>query len=405
MTGADRTIASVTVEDPTPTPVLPQATGGHPDGPPVGFLELFYDLVFVAATMVISNTFSAELSWRSAGTCAAVFTLLWVMWFHTTLLMNVERRDDLGHRALVLLQMFGISLTVLAFADKEATNNDLLGLSFAAVLLVVAVMYHRAGSIREEVHAWTDERRNLLVFAAVLVGATNWLPNIADDLVYLAALVILLVPSRLLGGVIVRSKVEPPKVDVHHLLERAALLTLIMMGEAFVKVALVVSNGSIERDDIAAMVVEFVAVFALWLVYFDDIPRAGLRRGRTSAEVWTLFHLPLHLGIVGVAIGISKFLQVHDGGVHDEVIVILGVAFVGVYGGLALIGLLGQRRPIWPLTAARLTVVGLSVLFATLTWFVEWFTPFELLLVLAGIEILHAVTAARLRAATTVPAF
>ncbi len=36
----------------------------------VGFLELFYDLVFVAATMVISNTFSAA-HWAWAGECAA----------------------------------------------------------------------------------------------------------------------------------------------------------------------------------------------------------------------------------------------------------------------------------------------------------------------------------------------
>ena len=330
---------------------------GEAHEPPVGYLELFYDLVFVAATMVISNRFSSDLSWRSAATCASAFGLLWVFWFHTTLLMNVERRDDLGHRALVLLQMFGITLTVLAFADKGNSNNDLLGIAFGLVTLVLVVMYQRAGRSDPDLRAWAVQRRNLLLVAALLVTLTTWVPSGIDDLVFLLAMALLLVPSR---GVF-RAKLPPPPVDVPHLTERAALLTLIMMGEAFVKVALVVSAGAIGRDDVAAMVVEFVAVFALWLVYYDDIPKAGVRRGRTRAELWTLAHLPLQLGIVSIAVGISKFLQVDDHGVHDEVVLILGFGFVAVYGSLAVIGVLSDRHPIRPLTTARLVMVGAAL--------------------------------------------
>jgi low temperature requirement protein LtrA len=386
----------VTTEPDAPVPAAP-GDGSHHE-PPVAFLELFYDLVFVAATMVISNRFSSDLSWRSAATCASVFGLLWVFWFHTTLLMNVERRDDLGHRALVLLQMFGITLTVLAFADKASTNNDLLGIAFALVMLVIVAMYQRAGRDRPDIRQWAVQRRNLLLLAAVLVTLTTWLPGGLDDVVFLLAMALLLVPSR---GVL-RPKLAPPPVDLSHLTERAALLTLIMMGEAFVKVALVVSAGTIERDDVAAMVVEFVAVFALWLVYFDDIPKAGIRRGRTEAELWTLAHLPMQLGIVAVAVGISKFLQVGDHGVHDEVVLILGFGFVGVYGGLALIGVLSDRHPIRSLTVARLVMVAASVVLCAITWTFAWFTPFQLLVALAACELAHAYVADRLRRSTFV---
>lgn len=369
------------------------------EGAPVGFLELFYDLVFVAATIVVSNTFASDLSWGSAFRNAIVFTLLWVLWFHTTLLMNVERRDDFGHRALVLAQMFGITLTVLAYADKATTNNDLLGITFGAVVLLIAVMYHRAGTLRPEVHDWTDRRRDRLVVAAALVVITTWLPDVVDDLVFLLALVVFLVPSKVLHR---RSDVMP-RIDVHHLTERAALLTLIVMGETFVKVSLTISQGFIDRDDVVAMVVQFVAVFALWIVYFDDIPRAGIRHGITGGEAWSLAHLVLQLGIVAFAVGVSKFLQVEEGGVHHQVVVILVAAFVMVYGGLALIGLLGRRRPIGPLTVARLAVVAAALVVGTVTWVFEWFTPFQFLVVLAVVEVVHAAVATRLRQATTVP--
>ena len=117
---------------PTRRPGLPPMPSVHGEAPTVGFLELFYDLVFVASTMVLSNAFSERLTWRWAGVCAIVFALVWLLWFHTTLLMNVERRDDFGHRTLVLVQMFLIAMTTLAFVDRNYTATDYLGGTYGA---------------------------------------------------------------------------------------------------------------------------------------------------------------------------------------------------------------------------------------------------------------------------------
>ena len=57
------------------------STAQKPQATPVGFLELFYDLVFVASTMVLSNEFTRDPSWQSAGLCALMFVLLWLLWF------------------------------------------------------------------------------------------------------------------------------------------------------------------------------------------------------------------------------------------------------------------------------------------------------------------------------------
>jgi low temperature requirement protein LtrA len=394
------------VADPRPTPddarpASGAAAGEDPSAPVVGFLELFYDLVFVAATMVISNAFSSgELTWAWGARCATVFALLWVLWFLTTTLTNVERVDDLSHRALTLAQMFLIILTVLAFADKEASPKDYLGITYAGALVVVAVMHNRAARADPDIRGWALVRRNRLLVAALMAVATTWLPDRVDDTLFLATIVLLLVPTSL--GRVMRAPL--PRVDIHHLTERAALLTLIMCGEAFVKVALVVSEGTVDRSDVIAIAVEFVAVFALWFVYFDDIPKAGIRPGLPSAEGWALAHLPLQIGIVTVAVGISKFLVVDAHGVHEEVVLILTTGFVLVYGGLAVVGLLGRRTPIGPLTVARLAMVAVAIALGAVAWTFAWFTPAQMLLALAGFEIGHAVLADRLRRSTTVPA-
>lgn len=365
--------------------------------PTVGFLELFYDLVFVASTMVLSNAFTEDLTWTWAGLCSLTFALIWLLWFHTTLLSNVERRDDFGHRSLVLFQMLLIVLTVLAFVDREATNNDYLGATYGLAVVTVACMYHRIIGVNPGAAAWARMRRNRLLCAGVLLMINTALPDWADMLMFLLAIVILVVPSSLGSG-----KRRPlPGIDVHHLSERAALLTLIMCGEAFVKVSLVVSTGSLSRTDVIAIVVEFIVVFALFWTYFDDVPIAGIRPSPVWGELWILSHLPLQIGIVAIAVGMSKFLDVSHG-IHDEVVGILGTGWTAVYVGLALIGVFGQRRPIGPLLVLRLGTAAVAAVLALTDWYVFWIEPTTFVAILAAIAVAHAVVARTLRERTTV---
>jgi low temperature requirement protein LtrA len=366
--------------------------------PTVGFLELFYDLVFVASTMVLSNAFTEDLTWHWAALCSLTFALIWLLWFHTTLLSNVERRDDFGHRSLVLLQMFLIVLTVLAFVDREATNNDFLGLTYGLAVICVAAMYHRIIGVNPGAATWARMRRNRLLFAGLLLMVNTALPDWADTIMFLLAVAVLVVPSSL--GTSKRSPL--PAIDVHHLSERAALLTLIMCGEAFVKVSLVVSSGSLSHTDVVAIVVEFIVVFALFWTYFDDVPRAGIQPGTVRGEIWILSHLPLQIGVVAIAIGMSKFLDA-DHGVHDEVVAILGAGWTAVYVGLALIGAFGQREPKGPLLALRLATAAVAAALALTDWYLFWIEPTTFVAILAALAVIHAVVARRLRESTMVP--
>ena len=113
-----------------------------------------------------------------------------------------------------------------------------------------------------------------------------------------------------------------------------------------------------------------------------------------------LAHLPLQLGIVAMAVGMSKFLQVQDH-VYYESIIILSVAFAMIYGGLAAIGLLGDRHPYRPLLLLRLaTACAWRWPPARLFWNRGW-EPSPFLAILAVLAVAHAVIAYRLRLRTT----
>jgi low temperature requirement protein LtrA len=364
----------------------------------VPFLELFYDLVFVASTMVISNEFSHDASWRAAGTCSLMFALLWLLWFHTTVLMNVERRDDLGQRGLVFAQMFMIFVTTLAFVDTTVAEIDLVGAGYLVAVLIVAYGHHRIIDLPDPVGGWARARRNRLVLAGGVVFAGILLPDGVDWFLYSFAIVLLVLPTSLASW----SGRPVPPVDEHHLAERAALLTLIVMGEAFVKSALVISSGSITGWDMATVAVLFVILFGLFASYFDDIPKAGLRSGELSGEIWLLAHLIMQLSIVALAIGVSKYLQIGDAGVPPKSVVILMMAYVGIFCGLALIGWFSRRSRRGQFLTLRLATATMALVGGLVALTTDVVTPGEYLLALAALSILHSLVAARVCSSSVV---
>lgn len=367
---------------------------------PVGFLELFYDLVFVASTMVLSNKFSHDPTWESAGLCSLMFVLVWLLWFHTTVLMNVDRRDDITQRALMFLQIFLIFILTLEFVDRSVTNPDLIGLIYTAAVFVLALAYHRVVNNEGDTGDWARGRRNRLILAGFLMIAAFIIPDGVAFVIWGVAIMLLIVPTSA-----AHSRGLPTEAfDEHHLTERAALLTLVVIGEAFLKVALVVSEGSMDWSDISAIVVLFVILFALFSIYFDDIPRAGIRSGILAGEAWLLSHLVLQLGVIAFAIGMSKYLQVADQGhVQHYAIIILCLAFIGIFGGLAGIGLLGNRKPKEPLLVLRIVTIVLAVGGAFVAWYVTVVSPVVYVIFLMVLAMTHAFIDEFLQRSTTVP--
>ncbi len=373
------------------------AKNGNGHVAPVGFLELFYDLVFVAATMVLSNEFAHHPTWASAGQCALMFVLLWLLWFHTTVLMNVERRDDLVERALVLAQMALIFFTTLVFVDREIASVDLVGAVYLLAVLLIAFAHHRIRDVAGPTGAWAVVRRNRLLLAGVVMAAGLVVPDGPDFVLYGAAILVLVLPTSLsVRGLPV------PRIDEHHLTERAALLTLIVMGESFVKSALVVTDGAITGWDVLTIITLFVVLFGLFALYFDDVPKAGIRDGALFGELWLLAHLLLQLSIVGLAVGVSKYLQVGAEGVLPVGVVVLMVSYAGIFSGLALIGEFDRREPRAVLVGLQVVTAGLAVGVGIVTVIVDAVTPGQYLLFLAALTIVDAALSDRRRRRTTV---
>ncbi len=128
----------------------------------IAWLELFYDLVFVAAILVLSSAVSHLHDAGKILLVVAVFTSLWWVWLSTTLFANRHRVDDLPERLLVLVQMFLVAVIAMEGHAGVVRDARYLSGSYALLLGTVAVMYARV-AVRDPLA--TQARRHAVLGA------------------------------------------------------------------------------------------------------------------------------------------------------------------------------------------------------------------------------------------------
>ena len=191
----------------------------------------------------------------------AVFVSVWWVWLLTTMFTNRFRTHDMTHRLLVLCQMFLVILVAMEAHEGVVRDGVYLSVTYAALIGTVAIMYACHAHLHDRAAEYARRRSRWLAAAAAVFVVGVDRPHRRAGLIWLIAFGLSVEPA------LRRSSPTDgaPGVDEHHLLERMGALTIIVCGEAFVKVAIAVSSGSVVEVDVIALVFQFVLTFAIWL--------------------------------------------------------------------------------------------------------------------------------------------
>lgn len=363
------------------------------------WLELFYDLVFVAAILVLSDAASHGHDATRIVRVILIFVALWWVWLSTTLFTNRFRTSDIIHRVLVLGQMFLVVLVAMEAHAGVRHDATYLSLTYAGLVASVAVMYTRAARTRLD---RSDDARRRARAAWVSVGLflvaaiIPWPVSSAMWAVGFAALI----ASTFAGTGTTGSGTG---IDEHHLVERMGAFTIIVCGEAFVKVAIAVSGSSVAEVDVIALFFEFVLTFAIWTSYFEDVPQAGIRADRLHA--WITSHLVLHLAIAGTAIGVAKLVKVGPlDHLPSEDILEITATLAVMYLALGLLGICTRRKPMGGLLTLRLVTTAVVVAVGIGAWQIDFVDLVEGVAALSLVALIYAVLAYRMTGTTSVEA-
>lgn len=318
---------------------------GLEPGRRVTWMELFFDLIFVAAVAQVGTHLRDDYSVAGLLRFSLLFVMIWWTWLGHTNFSTRFDTDDLVQRTLTALQIFLVAVMAIN-ATGPLDGRDSAGFvaAYAAMRLVLALQYFRVrGILRSRTLA------TRYAFAS-FVAALLWLASsvvAAPERFWLWALALAIDLGTPL--VSTRHLIEVPH-DAAHLPERYGLFSIILLGESMVAVMTGMSHQEYWSPLAAASAALGIAlVFTIWWSYFDGVNAVAERFVRSSRDavrfhIWSYAHLPLYLGIAVAGVGVEHVITtVTEEPLHHDEVWILGSALALVAMALTVIGRVSRR--------------------------------------------------------------
>lgn len=338
----------------------------------VTWLELFFDLVFVAAVAQVGTHLRDGYSLPGVLRFSLLFVLIWWAWLgHTTYSTRFDT-DDLVQRGLTALQMFlAIVMAINATGALDSRDSAGFAAAYSVMRLVLVAQYLRVCRV-PQARALANRLALGCGVAAALWLTSAVVPPPARFWVWGLALVIDVATPLLTTGHLV----QVPH-DAAHLPERYGLFTIILLGESVVGVM----HGMQSQEywspwAASAAILALVLLFLVWWWYFDGVDAVRERFVRSSTDavrfhVWSYAHLPLYLAIAVTGVGLEHVIATAtDAPLHAGEALILCGAASALMGAMTVIGATSHRhshspgglRAHWPAGALAIIPLGLGVL-------------------------------------------
>ena len=308
----------------------------------VTWIELFYDLVFVAAFIQLGNGLSHHADSAGVATFLAIFMPLWVVWTGFTFFENRFAVDDFAQRLLVFGQMFAVGAMALTAGDAMEGSPHAFSGAAATGQLFVVPMYVRSWFQVPAARRYSRYWGGVFLVSSAAWGLGAFTPHEWTYALWVAAaLVILAAP---VSGVSRALSQEWP-VDLEHLSERYGLLTIIVLGESFVKVLGSIADRHSGMSFFLTACVVLTITCCLWWIYFDDIGGSRIRQERLGWLVWFFGHFPLQVGLValGVALGHAVDFSLDEPASAEDRFLLAG-SMACVFFSVAIIDSVTERR-------------------------------------------------------------
>src|SRR5437867_5125427 len=244
----------------------------------VGWIELFYDLVFAAAISQLGTPFEADYSFQGLARYAFLLALVFLAWLGYTRFATQFAIDDLLERAFIVAQVFLVAV-MAANATGPLNSRDAAGFgaAYGGVRAILALQYLRVARL-PATRSVVIRRIVGLAAAAIIWTASALLPTPQRYTAWAFALLIDIVNSW------------PPARSTHllppgaaHFPERFGLLTIILLGE-FVASVMRGIESQIGWSFLAASaaVLSLALGFAIWSGYSDGAAGWEVRHVRST---------------------------------------------------------------------------------------------------------------------------
>lgn len=277
----------------------PPSTRLHLERPSRQWVDLFYDLAIAAAIIDLAGAYSRDASPSGAIWLGLAYGVLWCTWLLTSASTGTFLHSDRTHPVPVVValvvQMGVILFLAVASGDSIADDAGLFDL-----LVGVALLLSLALTVAARRHTAHGGAVIGLISAAVVALAASYVvPGGLGWAVWGGAFVLV--------GIAVWLVVGSGEFDTHRVLHRLGELTVIVIGETLVKLVLTASEHTVASVSVYALVAILATLAAIWWAYFSGLSHTTTLDG-PHRRFWIVLHLPLHLALLGISVGLAKLL-------------------------------------------------------------------------------------------------
>lgn len=327
------------------------------------WLELFLDLVFVAAIAEVALALGDEPTAAGFGRYLVLFLPIWWAWAGFTFYATRFDTDDLVYRLLTLLGMFAVAGLASAVPDALHGGQNRFVVAYVAVRVVLLVLYGRA-------YRHVEVARPLAKWFMLMFGGAVgvWLVSLALPLP--VKYVLWATALSLEHAAPVRAWRMMREAPIHpaHIPERFGLLVIIVLGEAVIGVVLGTATVSWTPLSGAAAFAGFLAAAALWWLYFEFLSAAVVTRNVLSGMIFVYAHYFVVVGIAALGVGVKlTIISAGPGGRYDHAGWIAAGGTAMCMAGLATIQLATPPGLFDVDVALRLAVAALAGALAALS--------------------------------------
>ncbi len=300
----------------------------------VGFLDLFYDLIFVVAIAQIAHGLAKHPG--VAGTIDFTLLILPLFWLwigHTFYVDRFENRD-MSHILFTFASMLPVvGLAVFAHGGRDETAAG-FALSYAIGRLLLVLMYARAGR-----HVQNARKPSYALAIGFGIGALFWIASafIEDQTTRTIVQLIGLAWDFWVPLGVAPFMQQLPNFAEGRLRERFGLIMIIVLGESVAGTV----NGLADvhhfgwPHGVTALFAMFVA-FSIYFTYFEMVPRESLVAWRWSAMTRSYLHLALVCAVTatgaGVLATVGHIEEVLDPAIRFMIAGSLAVSYIVLWG-------------------------------------------------------------------------
>ncbi len=275
-------------------------------------LELLFDLIFVVAIATAGQQLHHSLveNHLSHGLTLyfMVFFALWWAWVNFSWFASAYDNDDAFYRVITFVQIIG-SLVIAAGIPLAFQKQD-----FDVIIIGYVIM--RLGLVTQWFRAARNDperRQTALRYAfGIILVQVGWLLFHFTPINFTVYLFVFLVIAELAVPIFAEADNMTPW-HPHHISERYALLTIIVLGESIIgcfnAISDALSHQLLSTELIFLCIGGLLMMFTMWWAYFDYEVAEHLN-SRKRAFTWGYGHFFIFVSIAALGAGLAAAVDV-----------------------------------------------------------------------------------------------